>query len=306
MSTELDLSHPELAPAPTTLFANPKPSAIVAQAVLIAREIAPLIKDRNLYKRIGASDHVYLEGWTLAGTMLGVFAVTVDSGPIFDHDGNVTGYQATVEARTMAGAVVGRADAECTRDEPKWTDKDSFQLRSMAQTRASSKALRMPLGFVVKLAGYETTPAEEMEAAAARGETVSGGRGVRPGWRDIAEQQRAHAEVGTLIDNLGARQWVAEWLESKGYERPLAKVQLRQLRAAIEREFEQRGQESPPSPNDPEVPSEADRSRAEGAHVDGSQPGAGEDPPPPDATPPPARPPVPPRSRAGGTKGDAP
>jgi hypothetical protein len=32
----------------------------------------------------------------------------------------------------------------------------------MAQTRATSKALRQPLGFVMTLAGYAATPAEEM------------------------------------------------------------------------------------------------------------------------------------------------
>jgi hypothetical protein len=32
----------------------------------------------------------------------------------------------------------------------------------MAQTRATSKALRQPLGFVMTLAGYSATPAEEM------------------------------------------------------------------------------------------------------------------------------------------------
>jgi hypothetical protein len=32
----------------------------------------------------------------------------------------------------------------------------------MAQTRATSKALRVPLGFIVVLAGYEATPEEEM------------------------------------------------------------------------------------------------------------------------------------------------
>ena len=32
----------------------------------------------------------------------------------------------------------------------------------MAQTRAVSKALRLPLGFVMSIAGYEATPAEEM------------------------------------------------------------------------------------------------------------------------------------------------
>jgi hypothetical protein len=60
------------------------------------------------------------------------------------------------------------------------------------------------------------------------------------------------------------------------------------------------GTKSPPSPNDPEVPSEADRSRAEGAHVDGTEPGAatrgGAT-----STPDPA---TPPGGRSGVTKGD--
>ena len=42
----------------------------------------------------------------------------------------------------------------------------------MAQTRAGAKALRMPLGFVVHLAGYEATPAEEMETEPHRQRTV--------------------------------------------------------------------------------------------------------------------------------------
>lgn len=37
-----------------------------------------------------------------------------------------------------------------------------FQLRSMAQTRAGAKALRNALAWVVVLAGYKPTPAEEM------------------------------------------------------------------------------------------------------------------------------------------------
>jgi len=270
MTSDLEL-HPDLAPAPTTLFASASPAVIVARATEVANAIAPLIRDQNLVKRIGQSEHVFLEGWTLAGTMLGVFPITVASGAIFATDGTVLGYQATVEARTMAGAVVGRADAECTRDEnQKWEQAPSFQLRSMAITRASSKALRMPLGFVMKLAGYETTPAEEMEAAAARGESVSGGRGVRPGWRDINEQQQAHARLGEQIDANGLREWVAAYCDSKGYQRPLAKAQFNQLRRAIERELEQRGdQNAPTSPSEPRV----NRGEVEG--VNQSKPGDG-------------------------------
>jgi hypothetical protein len=74
------------------------------------------------------------------------------------------GWEARVEARTLAGQVVGAAEAECLRTEKTWSSRDDYALRSMAQTRAVSKALRGPLGFVVTLAGYEATPAEEMPA----------------------------------------------------------------------------------------------------------------------------------------------
>src|SRR6266540_3447846 len=195
--------------AAITLFGGATPHAIVARATAIADVIAPLVRERNLVKRIGQSEHVYLEGWTLAGTMLGVFPITVSSGPIFDLDGQEIGYQATVEARTMSGALVGRADAECTRDESeKWDKAPSFQRRSMAITRASSKALRMPLGFVMKLAGYDATPAEEIDAAAARGETVPGGRGVQPGWKDVQEQNAAHGRLNVFVADHGLGEWV--------------------------------------------------------------------------------------------------
>ena len=39
-----------------------------------------------------------------------------------------------------------------------------FQIASMAQTRAVSKAFRLALSWVMTLAGYEPTPAEEMKS----------------------------------------------------------------------------------------------------------------------------------------------
>ena len=38
----------------------------------------------------------------------------------------------------------------------------------MAQTRAVGKAYRMKIGWLLKVAGYETTPAEEMDAVEAQ------------------------------------------------------------------------------------------------------------------------------------------
>jgi len=48
-------------------------------------------------------------------------------------------------------------------NEPNWSDKPLAQVASMAGTRAASKALRIGLSWVVVLAGYNPTPAEEFE-----------------------------------------------------------------------------------------------------------------------------------------------
>ncbi len=77
------------------------------------------------------------------------------------------GWEARAEARTLDGRVVGAAEAMCTRSERNWASRDDFAIRAMAQTRATSRALRGPLGFVMTLAGHSPTAAEEIDAEAA-------------------------------------------------------------------------------------------------------------------------------------------
>lgn len=60
--------------------------------------------------------------------------------------------------------VISSAEAMCTREEKNWKDRDEFMLKSMAQTRASAKALRQAFGWVAELAGMKSTPAEEMDS----------------------------------------------------------------------------------------------------------------------------------------------
>lgn len=139
-----------------TLFQSEDPVEIVEKATRVASALKGVLVSQKLTTKIGKGEHVRVEGWTLLGTMLGVFPVVVWSRKLED------GWEARVEARTRDGAIVGAAEAECLRSESKWTNADDYAVRSMAQTRATSKALRGPLGFVVSLAGYESTPAEEM------------------------------------------------------------------------------------------------------------------------------------------------
>lgn len=69
------------------------------------------------------------------------------------------------------GEVISSAEAMCTRDESNWRTRDEFMLKSMAQTRASAKALRQAFGWVAELAGMKSTPAEEMDGIARESNT---------------------------------------------------------------------------------------------------------------------------------------
>lgn len=148
--------------AAVNLFATDDPEAVIEKASAHAKALNRVVRDQGLISNIQGSEHIKVEGWTLLGSMLGVFPITEWTRPVVDEDGKKVGWEARVEARTRAGEVVGAAEAECLRSESNWSGRDDYALRSMAQTRATSKALRMPLGFVVQLAGYNPTPAEEM------------------------------------------------------------------------------------------------------------------------------------------------
>lgn len=149
---------PYRAPAPATLFRSDEPTEIVKRATETAKVLADVVRQQKLTSTISGREHVRVEGWTLLGSMLGVFPVCVWTRKLDN------GWEARVEARTRSGEVVGAAEAECLRSERLWADRDDYALRSMAQTRATSKALRQPLGFVMTLAGFDPTPLEEMPA----------------------------------------------------------------------------------------------------------------------------------------------
>jgi len=151
-----------------SVFGALKPYDVLKQAWAMAQPLARMIESQHLSVKIGARRFVKVEGWTACGAMTGVFPIIVWSRRLkdeIDPDGVVVaraGWEACCEARTLSGALVGRAEAQCTRSEPTWSSRDDYALRAMAQTRATSRALRGPLGFVVALGGYEATAAEEM------------------------------------------------------------------------------------------------------------------------------------------------
>jgi hypothetical protein len=160
-STELVRLEPDEtmpAPPPITLFGTTDPRLAMERMSDLATVLVDVVKDRKLAVRINGRDFLTAEAWTTLGGMVGVVPVVEWTRPNESGDG----YLARVEARTLDGRVVGAAECECSRGEQKWKNRDAFALRSMASTRAISRALRAPLGMIVVLAGYEPASSDEM------------------------------------------------------------------------------------------------------------------------------------------------
>lgn len=114
-------------------------------------------------KKVMIRGEQYLEygDWQTLSRFFGATASVAWTKPLQDAKGVIRGYEARAEVLHQ-GQVISSAEAMCTREEANWRSRDEFMLRSMAQTRASAKALRNAYGWVAELAGMKSTPAEEM------------------------------------------------------------------------------------------------------------------------------------------------
>lgn len=138
------------------------PSNEVAFGKKAADALMSIVRDKKLARKFGGEkEHLFVEAWEILGQFAGLSAVINDAEPI-EIDG-IKGAKASAIILDGAQNKVGAAIAYCMRDEGNWKNKPWFQLASMAQTRAVSKAFRIKLGWVAVLAGYSGTPAEEMD-----------------------------------------------------------------------------------------------------------------------------------------------
>lgn len=143
------------------IFGVTKPAEIVGKATEIANSLAPIIEKRHLYNAIKGKKFVRAEGWTCMGAMLGVFPFVEWSRKLTDEP---IAYESRVVIKTMSGAVISAAEAICSAAEGNWKGRDEYAVKSMSQTRATGKAFRLPFAWILVLAGFEPTPAEEMDS----------------------------------------------------------------------------------------------------------------------------------------------
>lgn len=131
------------------------------QVTAMANVLKDYITKNGLTSDIMGKKYPMVEGWMFAGFLIGVMAV-VDSVENLSIAGEIK-WKATVKLMKR-DQQVGFGIALCSNKEGKKKGFDEYAILSMAQTRAIGKAYRNMLGFVMKMAGYDATPAEEMKA----------------------------------------------------------------------------------------------------------------------------------------------
>jgi hypothetical protein len=240
--TGTELEHHRNTGGAVALFPGATAGEIIAVAADAAAQFSDVVKRQRMFKRIGQNDHIQIEAWQTIGALTGVLA---DEGhvtelpwpqiePLGDeppqsekaaHDawkhhrdllqaravGRAYGFKAEFRA-AKAGVGVGWGEGRCTRSEPSKVNQEDYALASMAQTRGQSRALGAPLKFVVKLAGYETTPAEELDSPPTNSPTASASAPLAAPWGPVADDaamQQAAQAVASLRDGLEGEPFVA-------------------------------------------------------------------------------------------------
>jgi hypothetical protein len=157
----------DLIPIDSTALAMPKPKEVVALAKEQADSLMDIVEKQKLYIDIQGKKYLRVEAWETIGAfnLCGADPEWVEPMII---DGEMVGYRAKIRlVDDRTGLVVGGAISACGLDEFVARGKSGIAkhnaVMSMAQTRATSKAYRQKYAWVAVLAGYQPTPAEEMD-----------------------------------------------------------------------------------------------------------------------------------------------
>ncbi|WP_026463809.1 hypothetical protein [Adhaeribacter aquaticus] len=128
----------------------------------LAIDLAKFIKENKLYQNIQGKEYVNVEGWQYAGSRLGILPVVAEVVNMSSE--TELKYQAKVNLLNLrTEQIVGAGFAICSNKEQGKKFYQEFAIASMAQTRAIGKAYRNILAWIIRAAGYEPTPAEEMD-----------------------------------------------------------------------------------------------------------------------------------------------
>src|SRR3990167_2338734 len=138
------------------------PGGVVDYGSRVAAMLQDIVSKKKKKVVINNEQYLEFEDWQTVAKFYNVSATVEWVKPLCSKDGSeIIGYEARANAIRRDGSVVSSAESMCLKTEKLWTNKEIFQVRSMAQTRACAKSLRNVFSWVVVLAGYQSNVAEE-------------------------------------------------------------------------------------------------------------------------------------------------
>ena len=131
------------------------------QMVQLATHLQKIFREQNLFCKIQGREYVKVAGWQYAGTKLGLVPMVEE---IADQSSEKeVRFQTRVALLNIkTNQYVGCGFGLCSNLEAGKKSKPTYAIQSLSQTRAIGKAFRNLLGWVVEMAGFESTPAEEL------------------------------------------------------------------------------------------------------------------------------------------------
>lgn len=136
------------------------PERQVEFAQKAAKALMAVVGTKEKKVIINGKRYLEFDDWQLVARFYGA-SVAVEWTKTLEDNGKIIGYEARANVLRNS-EIIGSAEAVCTKEERNWANRDNFAIKSMAQTRAGAKALRNVFSWVVVMAGYAGTPAEDM------------------------------------------------------------------------------------------------------------------------------------------------
>jgi len=183
------------------------PDKILDFAHRAAKALTSVINSKPKQVVINNEQYLTFEDWQTIARFYGT-TVGIEWTKSVSKDDHAFGYEAKAVAY-RDGITISSAEASCSREEFSWSEKPAFQIKSMAQTRAMAKCLRNIFAWVVVLAGYKPTPAEEMESTVVPTNTYDSSNRYR-GWENRPENDHLTDKQRTLLADLITQKTIDE------------------------------------------------------------------------------------------------
>lgn len=129
------------------------------EAVAMAEVLKNMVVKQKLYSNIKGKNFAHVDAWQMAGFLTGL-NVIIDEPKNLSNEKEI---KWSCVAKVYSGEkLVSMGYALCSSKESTKKSFDEYAILSMAQTRSIGKAYRNKIGWIMKLAGMEGTPSEEM------------------------------------------------------------------------------------------------------------------------------------------------